>query len=382
VLAIVTVEGSATSHTAILARALGIPAVVGCPDVTAIPDGTRVVVDGNAGTVEVSTGAADVASAFLATSTGTGRTPTRGATRDGVEIALMANIGSPEEAAPAAEVGAEGIGLLRTEFLYLRAGKPPSSSEQETALRAVLAAFPSQLVVVRLLDAGGDKPLPFLATSDEPNPALGVRGLRALRTHERILDDQLDAIARAASASTARVAVMAPMVTDARDAEWFRDRVRAHHGWPADIAIGVMVETPAAALTAESVLAVSDFASIGTNDLTQYVMAADRSLGALSRLQSPWHPAVLELVARTGEAGRHQGKPVAVCGEAAADPLLALVLVGLGITSLSMSWTAIDDVRAMLARHSFDECAGLAAAALVGHDADDARARARTSISS
>jgi phosphoenolpyruvate-protein phosphotransferase (PTS system enzyme I) len=379
VLAIVTVEGSATSHSAILARTLGIPAVVGCSDVTTLADGDQVLVDGSAGVVTLSADAATRPSAPRAAGRRRNSSADGGRTADGVAIALMANIGSPDEAAPAAAVGAEGIGLLRTEFLYLRAPVPPSSAEQENALRTVLAEFPAQLVVVRLLDAGGDKPLPFLAPSDEPNPALGVRGLRALRTHERILDDQLDAIARAAAASSARVAVMAPMVTDAREAEWFRARVRAHRGWPADIAIGVMIETPAAALTAETVLAASDFASIGTNDLTQYVMAADRSLGALSGLQSPWHPAVLELVARAAEAGRRHGKPVGVCGEAAADPLLALVLVGLGVTNLSMTWTAIESVRSSLAEYSLAQCSSLAAAALTAHDADDAKARARAS---
>jgi len=404
VLAIVTVEGSATSHTAILARTLGIPAVVGCADVTTLTDGTYVQVDGNTGLVAVSAeSGADSAGSLGGASVGAipvgaipvGAIPVGAAaaqfseaghllggthTADGVAIALMANIGNPDEAAPAAAVGAEGIGLLRTEFLYLRAGKPPSVTEQESALRKVLDEFESQLVVVRLLDAGGDKPLPFLAASDEPNPALGVRGLRALRTHERILDDQLDAIALAAAASPARVAVMAPMVTDARDAEWFRARVEAHRGWPGDIAIGVMIETPAAALTADTVLAASDFASIGTNDLTQYVMAADRSLGVLSGLQNPWHPAVLELVARAAEAGRHQAKPVGVCGEAAADPLLALVLVGLGVTSLSMTWSAIEAVRSRLTQFSLAECSSFAAAALAGHDAADAKARVLTAI--
>jgi phosphotransferase system enzyme I (PtsI) len=384
VLAIVTVEGSATSHTAILARALRIPAVVGCAGALELADGVRVVVDGHLG--HVVTEAADAEDAEpagpRATSTVAASAATTTAHRRrgaGATVAVMANVGSPDEAAHAAAAGADGIGLLRTEFLYLRAGAPPSTADHDAALRTVLAAFPGKPVTVRLIDAGGDKPLPFLATSDEPNPALGLRGLRALRLHEQILSDQLDGIARAAVASSALVSVMAPMVTDARDARWFATRVRAHPGWPPDIAVGVMVETPAAALTAGPVLAACDFASIGTNDLTQYVMAADRSLGALSALQSPWHPAVLALVAATADAGRRLGKPVGVCGEAAADPLLALVLVGLGVTSLSMTWTALATVRAALNEHSLDECAALAAAALAADDADDARERVRTS---
>jgi phosphotransferase system enzyme I (PtsI) len=175
---------------------------------------------------------------------------------------------------------------------------------------------------------------------------------------------------------------MAPMVTDADDAAWFVSRVRSRQDWPAEISIGVMIETPAAALTASSVLSVCDFASIGTNDLAQYVMAADRSLGALSGLQSPWHPAVLELVARVAAAGSRLGKPVGVCGEAAADPLMALVFAGLGVRNLSMSWSAMDDVRSMLARHSMADCAAAGAAALAGRDAATARTAAKAALGS
>jgi phosphotransferase system enzyme I (PtsI) len=216
-----------------------------------------------------------------------------------------------------------------------------------------------------------------LTSAREPNPALGVRGLRALRQHVDVLNHQLDAIVAAAAQTSARVAVMAPMVTDAADTSWFVAKVRERRDWPADISIGVMVETPAAALTADAVLAACDFASIGTNDLAQYVMAADRSLGALSGLQNPWHPAVLQLVARVAAAGIDLAKPVGVCGEAAADPLLALVFAGLGVRSLSMSWSAMDDVRSMLGQHSTAACAAAASAALAGRDAAAARAAAK-----
>lgn len=381
VLAIVTAEGGPTSHTAILARTLGIPAVVSCGDALSLADGDDVLIDGATGLVLTRPTALDLdARPVGLPDPKLARTPAGGRTADGVEISLLANVGNADDAAAAAAAGAAGIGLLRTEFLFLRADSPPSVEQQQSALQTVLAAFPERLVVVRLLDAGGDKPMPFLAASDEPNPALGVRGLRALRAHPEILETQLDAIAGAAAKSAARVAVMAPLVTDARDAEWFRDSVRSRAGWPPEIPIGVMVETPAAALTAGGVLAVSDFASIGTNDLAQYVMAADRSVGSLSNLQSPWHPAVLELIERTAVAGRRAGKPVGVCGEAAADPLLALVLVGLGITSLSMSWTAISGVRAMLARHAFADCVELARVAATAGDAELARARVRNQV--
>lgn len=378
--AIVTVEGSATSHTAILARTLGIPAVVGCADILDVDDGTPVLVHGALGIVDIDVETSDDAplatvTPLVSASTDQGRTP------EGVGVTVMANIGQPSEAIPAAAVGAAGVGLLRTEFLYLRAGSPPSVDDQRDALMEVLTAFPHELVVVRLLDAGGEKPLPFLSNVPEPNPALGVRGLRALRKHENVLDQQLDAVAQAAARTTARVAVMAPLVTDADDAAWFVSRVRSHVDWPAEIEIGVMIETPAAALTAESVLAVCDFASIGTNDLGQYVMAADRSLGALAELQNPWHPAILELVARAISAGRRLGKPVGVCGEAAADPLLALVFAGLGVHSLSMSWSAIDDVRSMLSRYSPAACSAAADAALAGRDAAGSRAAAKAALS-
>lgn len=374
--AIVTAEGSATSHTAILARSLGIPAVVSCPDVLDVADGTSVLVHGGLGIVELDVEASDdVPLATVTPLSSAARDRTR--TADGVNVPVMANLGQPSEAALAAAAGAEGVGLLRTEFLYLRADVPPSLAEQTTALTQVLDAFAGELVVVRLLDAGGEKPLPFLTSAREPNPALGVRGLRALRQHEDVLDQQLAAVVAAASQTTARVAVMAPMVTDADDASWFVSKVRAHPGWPADVEIGVMIETPAAALTAERVLAVCDFASIGTNDLAQYVMAADRSLGALSTLQDPWHPALLDLVARVAAAGRHVGKPVGVCGEAAADPVLALVFAGLGVRSLSMSWSAMADVRSMLAASSMAVCVAAAEAASAGHSAADARAKAK-----
>lgn len=377
--AIVTAEGSATSHTAILARSLGIPAVVGCADILDVHDGMRVMVHGTLGVVELDVETLD--DAPLATVTPLpGAAAGRARTADGVDVAVMANLGQPAEAIAAAAAGAEGVGLLRTEFLYLRSAEPPSLAEQTAALTKVLSAFAEELVVVRLLDAGGEKPLPFLSSAHEPNPALGVRGLRALRKHEDVLDQQLAAVVLAARQTTARVAVMAPMVTDVDDASWFVSKVRAHPGWPADIDIGVMIETPAAALTAERILAVCDFASIGTNDLAQYVMAADRSVGTLSALQDPWHPALLELVARVASAGRHIGKPVGACGEAAADPLLALVFAGLGVRSLSMSWSAMADVRSMLAGSSMSACVAAAEAALSGRSAADARARAKAAL--
>lgn len=363
VLALVTQEGGPTSHTAILARARGIPAVVGVPGALELADGTPVLVDGAAGTVtphpsaqllaQVSERAATRAAAALVT--GPGRTA------DGVPIRLLANIGGPGDVAEAVAAGVEGVGLFRTEFLYLGSSMPPSLETQVDAYRAVLDGFPGCRVVARTLDAGADKPLPFLPLGAEPNPALGVRGLRAFRgEYQALLDTQLAALAKAAQDSTADLWVMAPMIADERDAAWFADRAR-EHGLRT---VGAMIEVPSAALRADPLLAAVDFVSLGTNDLTQYALAADRMLGALGALQDPWHPAVLRLIELTGAAGRACGKPVGVCGEAAADPRLAPVLVGLGITSLSMAPSAIADVRAALAAHTLAECREAARAAL------------------
>jgi phosphotransferase system enzyme I (PtsI) len=195
----------------------------------------------------------------------------------------------------------------------------------------------------------------------EPNPALGVRGLRAFRgEHQALLDTQLAALAKAAEGSAAELWVMAPMVADEHDAAWFAERARAH----GLATVGAMIEIPSAALRAQPLLAATDFVSLGTNDLAQYALAADRMLGALGALQDPWHPAVLRLIELTGEAGAALGKPVGVCGEAAADPRLAPVLVGLGVTSLSMAPSAIAPVRAALAEHTLAQCRELARAAL------------------
>jgi phosphotransferase system enzyme I (PtsI) len=361
--ALVTAEGGPTSHTAILARARGIPAVVGVAGVLALDDGTPVLVDAAAGLVTPhpsreqldEAGRRAKARARAAQATGPGRTA------DGVPIALLANVGGPADVAAAVAAGAEGVGLFRTEFLYLGSATPPGLETQVAAYRAVLDGFPGRHVVARTLDAGADKPLPFLPLGEEPNPALGVRGLRAFRgEYQALLDTQLAALAKAAEGAPAELWVMAPMVADEHDAAWFAERARAH----GLRTVGAMIEVPSAALRAQPLLAAADFVSIGTNDLTQYALAADRMLGALGALQDPWHPAVLRLIELTGAAGAALGKPVGVCGEAAADPKLAPVLVGLGVTSLSMAPSALAEVRAALAGHTLDECRELARAAL------------------
>jgi phosphotransferase system enzyme I (PtsI) len=365
VLALVTEEGGPTSHTAILARALGIPAVVACAGVLGL-DAPGLAVDGDAGTVEISD--ATVRAAGCRSSRqwdGVGRLA------DGHPVKLLANVGSAADARAAAAAGAEGIGLFRTEFCYLDATDEPTVAAQREAYAAVLGPFAGRPVVVRTLDAGSDKPLAFLPAADEPNPALGVRGLRVAFGRPDLIDRQLAAVAGAAADTGAEVSVMAPMVATAAEARWFAERARR-----AGIGrIGVMIEVPAAALAAAEILAEVDFVSIGTNDLAQYVFAADRQLGAVAALNDPWQPALLRLVAMVAEAAARADKPAGVCGEAAADPALAPVLAGLGLTSLSMNPVVLPAVGAALADVSLTECRDRATTVLAAADPETARRR-------
>ncbi|MCU1615229.1 MAG: Phosphoenolpyruvate-protein phosphotransferase of system [Frankiales bacterium] len=376
VLAIVTELGGATSHTAILAKSLGLPAVVACAGAAQLADGERVLVDADAGTVLRAPDDAAVSRATgefaarrqrLARATGPGRTA------DGVPVQLLVNIGGGPELPAAAAADAEGVGLFRTEFLFLDRPEPPSAEEQEESYARVFEAFAGRKVVVRTLDAGADKPLRFVTVPDEPNPALGVRGLRTARRHPELLEDQLAAVAAAAARTGADVWVMAPMVSVAAEARAF---ARLAHAAGLPVA-GVMVEVPAAALRARQVLAGCDFASLGTNDLAQYAFASDRLAGELADLLDPWQPGLLDLVGLTAGAGHDLGKQVGVCGEAAGDPLLAPVLVGLGVTSLSMAPVGLPAVRAALAAHTLAECRDLAEVALVADGAAEARAAVR-----
>ena len=376
VLALVTTEGGPTSHTAILAREKSIVAVVGAVDAAGLREGEAVIVDAAAGvvTTEPTDEELERAQNRAAARAGAAAAPiTDGALADGTAVPLLANLGKPQDATQAVALGAEGVGLFRTEFLFLSANQAPTVEQQREAYTELLEAFPGKKVVVRVLDAGADKPLPFLNDAHEENPALGLRGLRALRASEDILREQLTALAEADAATDADLWVMAPMVSTVEETAYFVDVARDYGIKTA----GVMVEVPSSALLADRILAEADFASIGTNDLTQYTLAADRLLGSVASFQDPWHPAVLRLVGEVGEAGRATGKPVGICGEAAADPLLAVVLVGLGATSLSMAPTALADVRATLLKHTVDQARDIAAAALAAPDAASARLAAQ-----
>ncbi|WP_394769688.1 phosphoenolpyruvate--protein phosphotransferase [Lacisediminihabitans sp.] len=375
VLGLVTRDGGPTSHTAILARAKSIPAIVGVAGALDLADGTLVIVDAGAGLVRVAPTEEDLerARATIAERAAVVAAPiTPGALADGTAISLLANLGSPDDAAAAIALGAEGVGLFRTEFLFLDAKTAPSVDEQRAQYELLLAQFPGKKVVVRALDAGADKPLSFLNDAHEENPALGLRGIRALRASESILRDQLTALALAAAETAAELWVMAPMVSDSEETEYFVSLCREL----GLTTVGVMAEVPSLAVLADQVLAVADFVSIGTNDLTQYTLAADRMLGSVAQFQDPWHPAVLRLVKLLGDAGAAAGKSVGVCGEAAADPQLAVVLVGLGVTSLSMTPAALADVRAELRTVTLAEAGERATRALAARTAAEARAAA------
>ncbi|WP_062296573.1 phosphoenolpyruvate--protein phosphotransferase [Demequina maris] len=380
VVAIVTAAGGRTSHTAILAAQMGIPAVVQLHGATEIPEGTSVAVDGDAGEVTLDPDMALIEAqrerrerraAALAGVSGPG------ATRDGHAIALLANIGGVDDAIAAGAQDVEGVGLFRTEFLYLSASSLPSVDEQASIYAAVLRPFGDRRVVVRTLDAGADKPLAFANLGEEENPALGRRGLRLCQAMPELIDSQLEALAMAAKETGADVRVMAPMVATADEAAWFASRVKAA-GLPKS---GVMIEVPAAALRSRHVLAEVDFGSLGTNDLAQYTMAADRMEGELSDLLDPWQPAVLDVVAAACAGGAEHAKPVGVCGESAGDPLLALVLAGLGVSSLSMAPKKVPAVRLALSLHTLEECRALADAARSARTAEDAREAVRAAAS-
>ena len=390
VIALVTSDGGPQSHTAILARQLGLPAIVAAKGIHEFSDGTEVFIDAGLGTItdEVTEEHQRYAEAWAElqrhplTYEGGG-----GVLADGTRVQLLANIGGAADAEKAAAAHADGVGLFRTEFLFLDREDEPDVEEQTAAYEAAFAHFPGKKVVVRTIDAGADKPLPFLTDADEPNPALGVRAYRTSWEKRSVLTNQLDAIAAAARTTEAKPWVMAPMIATVDETEDFVALCRERDLAPA----GIMVETPSAAIIADRHLTECDFASIGTNDLTQYTMAADRQLGSLAHLNSPWQPAVLALVKATCDGARTAGgdpdafgesanRPVGVCGEAAGDPGLAVVLVGLGVNSLSMTPRSLPAVAKVLSTVTLEQAKDLAAQVLAARTSEDAVSIARANL--
>jgi len=368
---IVTELGGPTSHTAIIAGQLGIPCIVGVKGILDIARPAIVGVNAVAGNAIINPGAEqkemlkkqEQQLAKLV------QAATPAATQDGHHVDVLANIGTVSDAERAKDAGIGGVGLFRTEILFLSRQSAPTQEEQATTYAHVFDQFAGQKVVTRTLDAGADKPLTFATLADEENPALGVRGFRTARVHPNLLADQLAALAQAANTKDVDSWVMAPMIATAGEARAFADQARA-----AGIqTVGVMIEIPAAALRAEHILGEVDFLSIGTNDLAQYTMAADRLSADLVDLTDKWQPAILELIAATAAAGKKLNKPVGVCGESAGDPLMALALTGLGITSLSMAPPATIAVRYLLNQHTLAQCQEMAHAARTAADAQKAR---------
>ena len=356
-LAVATERGGATGHAAIVARALGIPAVVGLgPALAQIADGTELALDGDAGSIAIEPDAAATRElgrrrdeAAAARRAVLARARERVTLPDGRQIEVSANVGNAAEAQRAVEQGADGVGLLRTEFLFLDRATAPSEEEQVEALRAIAVALQGRRVVVRTLDAGADKPLPFLPHRSEDNPFLGVRGVRLSLTVPELFETQLRAIARVAEEFP--LAVMFPMVAtrdELRAARKHLDSARAAVGGSAPLEVGVMVEVPALALQAADFAPEVDFFSVGTNDLTQYTMAADRGSGELAPLLAGGQAPVLKLIGEVTRAAEAQGRWVGVCGELAGDPDAAARLVALGVTELSMAGSRIAAVKAAL----------------------------------
>ena len=391
ILGILLEGGSPTAHAAILARAYGIPAVVAVRDalatLTAAGPEAAVVLDGATGEVVVApdpeTGAEFDARAALqarARAADASEASLPAVTSDGVEVTLLANIGTPGEAGPARALGARGVGLFRTEFLFLERTTPPTEDEQAAAYREAVEAFGGDPVTIRLLDIGGDKPIPYLPLPAEENPFLGVRALRLAHDRPELFVTQLRACYRAAVAGP--VKVMAPMVADAGDvtlllalAARARAELEAAGIEAGAVDLGVMLEIPSAVLSADAWFGDVAFASLGTNDLTQYALAVDRGNPLLERYRDAMHPAVLRLIAMAADSAARAGISLSVCGEMGGDPAAALALVGLGVRQLSMGTASLPAVRRAIRGATAATLAETVALAL--HDRSAAEARAR-----
>lgn len=348
-----TVTGGRTSHAAIFARSLALPAVVGVgSDLETVAEGTSVVIDGEASEVVVDP--SDERLAAAETGTDIEVTRDRVASIDGAEIEVAANVGRPAELEGAREQGADGVGLYRTEFLFLDREAPPSEQEQYDAYVDALEAFPDGRVVVRTLDVGGDKQIPYLDLPDEENPFLGERGIRrSLGPDAELFETQLRALLRAAAdADGGTLSVMFPLVSTVDELDSALDRVDAvAESLAADDVgyaipeLGVMIETPGAVFMADELAARVDFLSIGTNDLAQYIMAAARENKQVASLRDPLHPPVLRAIDRSVEAAHDNDAWIGICGEMAGNPELTELLVGLGLDELSMSTVTIPQVK-------------------------------------
>ena len=377
-----TAQGGPTSHVAILAAGMGIPALVACgAALSDIKNGARLLLDAGQGKLIVDPPDAQQEEARQRINE---RRSQRAAmeqrrhhparTRDGVHIEVNANLASLEDARASVIAGAEGCGLLRTEFLFLDRAAPPGEDEQAAAYRAIAEALEGRPLTIRTMDIGGDKPASYLSFPREENPALGLRGVRVSLWRPDLLKTQLRAILRGVPNAQCRIMVpMVASVSELRQVRQMLDAARAELGIVEPALLGVMVETPAAAVTADILAAEADFMSIGTNDLTQYGLAMDRGNANLAADCDALHPAVLRLIAATCEGAAKHNYPVAVCGGLASDPLAAPVLIGLGVRGLSATIGAVAELKMIIGNLDLEQCRALARQALAASSAAEVR---------
>ncbi len=383
---LVMAAGGPTSHVAILAAARGLPALVAMGEaVLQISPGTALVLDADSGQLLINPEGPAISAARARLQVRAARAAADAAqaqepavTRDGTAVTVLCNLGGADEVAAAIQAGAEGCGLLRTEFLFLERREPPDEEEQTAVYRAVLAGLAGRPLTIRTLDAGGDKPIAYLPLPPEANPALGLRGLRTSLWRPDLFQVQLRAILRAAQHGPCRI--LLPMVTEPADLQQVREalaRARRELGPGPLPQVGIMVETPSCALMAETLAAGVDFLSIGTNDLAQYTLAMDRLHPALAGRLDALHPAVLHLIRMTTSAGHGQQREVAVCGALASDPLALPVLLGLGVRELSCVPAMIPRIKALARGVTLADCQTLASTALTLDGAAQVRSLAR-----
>jgi phosphoenolpyruvate-protein phosphotransferase len=380
---IATALGGPTSHSAILARTLGLPSMVaGGADLLSLAAGASAIVDGDSGRLWLNPSADDIASARAWIADIAAKRSEQEAERsnparttDGHQVAIGANVNRPDQVAFALSQGGEGVGLMRTEFLFLERGDSPTEEEQRDIYRDMVDALEDRPLIVRALDIGGDKQVPHLDLPREENPFLGVRGARLLLRRPDLLEPQLRALYGAAK-SGGDLSIMFPMITSASELLALRERceaIRVELDAPV-VPIGIMIEVPAAAVQADKLAAHADFFSIGTNDLTQYVLAIDRQNPELASEADSLHPAVLRLIAMTVAGAKRHDRWVGVCGGIAGDPFGAALLVGLGVSELSMTPRDIPSVKARIRSADLPALQALAARALEAESAADVRA--------
>ena len=386
VTALVMARGGATSHAAILARQSGIPALVAVGDALhAIPEGTEVVVDATAGRIEFAPTALDVERARLERTRLAGvrevnrrSSQQAAATADGRAIEVAANIATLDDAKTAVENGADAVGLLRTELLFIHRASAPSTDEHRQSYQSIVDALAGRTAIIRTLDVGADKEVDYLTLPPEPNPALGLRGIRLAQVRPDLLDDQLRGLLAVQPLGAVRI--LLPMVTDAGELIRLRKRIdefAREMGRTDPIEVGVMIEVPSAALLADQLSQYADFLSIGTNDLTQYTLAMDRCQADLAAQADGLHPAVLRLISATVQGANKHGKWVGVCGALAGDPLAVPLLVGLGVTELSVDPVSVPGIKARVRNLSYQLCQQRAQDVLALESAQAVRAVSR-----